>query len=378
MKSWLEPERARLEALRSLQVDAATWGRNGRDAGFLNHRNKRLADATELIGTERYRARLGGLEFDYVAGCAEAERLAHGRTRRVQALLGALIVLLALGGAGWSMEDFLREQYYWRVRMGPSVLRADQEKEKAANPGSEFRECTTGCPTMVVLRAGEFMMGSPDTEEGHRQVEGPQHAVSIAKSFAVSKYEITFEEWDICAASRGCPAGVGDEGFGRGMRPVINVNWNEAQQFVAGLSRVTGQHYRLLSEAEWEYAARAGTTTRYSFGDDEAALGQYPWYRANGGRLTHRVGERKANAFGLYDMEGNVWEWCEDRWHPNYQGAPNDGSEWRGGDERRRILRGGSWDYGPESLRSAYRDKATDFMYRSSDYGFRVARALGS
>jgi formylglycine-generating enzyme required for sulfatase activity len=156
---------------------------------------------------------------------------------------------------------------------------------------------------------------------------------------------------------------------------VVCINWHDAKAFAAWLSKKVGKTYRLLTEAEREYAARAKTATRYSFGDDEARLSQYAWYQANSGGATHPVGEKKPNAFGLFDMHGNVWAWCEDTWHSSYHGAPNDGSAWQTGDTALRVLRGGSWYRNANGLRSAFRIKLSpDGRY--SDVGFRVARGL--
>jgi formylglycine-generating enzyme required for sulfatase activity len=373
LKGWLEPERARLEALRSLHVDAATWDRNGRDSAFLNHRNQRLGDAVVLVETERYRQRLGKVEFDYVAACRGAERLAQRRTRHVQALVCALVVLLAFGGVGWWKQDFFREQYHWRVTMGPSVLSVEQEKEKTAKPGTDFKECATGCPTMVVVPGGRFMMGSPEGEDSSPS-ERPQHEVTIAKPFAVGKTEVTFAEWDTCFAAGACPE-ISDNAWGRGDRPVINVSWQDAKQYVEWLSRITGKEYRLLTEAEWEYAARAGRQTRFSFGDDEEQLDHHAWYSSNAGGKTQPVGKKAVSAFGLHDMRGNVDEWVEDAWHDSYEGAPTDASAWPRDGESRRVVRGGSWDLDQRGLRAAYRSGEPTGL-RLEFLGFRLARTL--
>ena len=157
---------------------------------------------------------------------------------------------------------------------------------------------------------------------------------------------------------------------------MIRVTWENVQQYVTWLSRLSGKTYRLLTEAEWEYAARAGTTTSCSFGDDEAALGEYAWYNANSKKQPHPVGEKKPNPFGLYDMHGNVWEWVQDLWHETYYGAASDGLAWiEGGAESRRVLRGGSWYYNPTRLRSAARGWLSS-DYRYNDLGFRVGRNL--
>ena len=232
-------------------------------------------------------------------------------------------------------------------------------------------------PEMVSIPAGAFTMGCKD---GRDNVEGvdkcesataeqPTHKVSI-NAFQMGKTEVTFAEWDVCVADGVCPKGAaGDEGWGRGNRPVINVSWNDAQTYIAWLNSKTGKAYRLPSEAEWEYAARGG--------DDQHA---YPWgqtadaSRANFGSSvgkTTPVGQYPANGFGLHDMHGNVWEWCQDTWHDNYQGAPTTGAVWAGGDTSRRVLRGGSWRDSPGGLRSAYRlNDAPGLRY--FDFGFRL------
>jgi formylglycine-generating enzyme required for sulfatase activity len=198
----------------------------------------------------------------------------------------------------------------------------------------------------------------------------------IARNFAASKFDVTFADWDACVSVGGCPQ-VGDNGFGRGTTPVTNVTWDDAQQYVAWFSKMTGKPYRLLTEAEWEYAARAGTTTAYSWGD-EIGKGNA---NCNGcgsawdNRESSPVGSFKPNTFGLYDMAGNVWQWGQDCYHGDYNGAPTDGSAWTTGDCSVRVLRGGSWYVNPRNLRSADRGRnATDF--RSTNLGFRVGRTL--
>ena len=244
-----------------------------------------------------------------------------------------------------------------------------------SRPGRRFRDCAE-CPQMVVIPAGSFMMGSPESEEGRWDDEGPVHWVEIGELLAVGGYEVTFEEWDACAAAGGCGGyRPDDEGWGRGRRPVINVSWEDAQGYVGWLRGKTGEEYRLLSEAEWEYAARAGTQTRYSFGDDISPNDAN--YGRNIGK-TRPVGSYRANGFGLYDMHGNVWEWVQDcwSWNDNYRGAPNKGEAWERGYCSRRVLRGGSWVSIPRNLRSANRLRY-DTGYRGSISGFRVARTLG-
>jgi len=295
-----------------------------------------------------------------------------------------LLAGILAGVGGWINEMYLKEQIngYFIVRpyilsqVRPYVLSA--EAERALKPGATFKECAEDCPEMVVVPAGDFMMGSPPNEVGHDSDEGPQHKVVFARPFAVSKFEVTFDDWDACVAYGDCDPHVSDSGWGRGPQPVINVSWGDAKRFVAWLSMVTGRTYRLLTEAEWEYAARAGTTTAYFWGDE---IGKDNANCSRCGsrwddRQTAPVGSFPANAFVLHDMHGNVWEWAEDCIHYTYKGAPTDGSAWiAGGDCSRRVVRGGSWDHDPWYLRSAERGG-----YASGDrydhLGFRVARTL--
>ena len=239
---------------------------------------------------------------------------------------------------------------------------------------------------MVVVPAGSYQMGSPSSEADRADDEGPVHRVTIPRPFAVGAYEVTFAEWDACVGSGGCGGyRPDDEGWGRGRRPVINVSWEDAQRFVAWLRQGTGHEYRLLSEAEWEYVARAGTTTPFHTGSTIATSqanydGNYTYGNGRTGeyrKKTVLVGSFNANTFGLYDVHGNVWEWVEDCWNDSYRGAPSDGSAWERGDCRRRVLRGGSWSSRPWNLRFAYRSRY-DPGVRFYKFGFRVARTLDS
>jgi formylglycine-generating enzyme required for sulfatase activity len=314
-------------------------------------------------------AALVGLSPDEIFRRADRERRAAARRkRRVQTVVGGLAALLIVGLVGWWKQDYLRQQYYWYFVMHPSVLSA--ARESALKPGDQFKECANGCPEMVVIPAGKFTMGSPEFGED------PQHEVTIAKPFAIGKYELTFVEWDTCVAAGGCPF-VADSNWGRDKRPAINVSWEDAKQYLAWLSRVTGEAYRLPSEAEWEYAARAGTTTPYSFGEDESSIGEYAWYVENG-EGTNWVGEKKPNPFGLYDMHGNVEEWVEDCMHvEGYEGASADGSAWIDGCESVSVavVRGGAWDSSAAGLRSTAR-MGMGADARLNNIGFRIARTL--
>ena len=285
--------------------------------------------------------------------------------------------------------------------------------------GKEFRDCEA-CPEMVVVPAGSYMMGSPASEEGRDDDEGPVHRVTIGQPFAVGVYEVTRGEFGRFVEETGYSTGdtcwtYESDGFfgdpewkdrsGRGWKnpgfeheqgetePVVCVNWEDAQAYVRWLLEQTGEAYRFLSEAEWEYLARAGTTTarywgeseagqcRYANGADQTAKSHHDGWTvvacADGDYRTAPVGRYEANAFGLYDVLGNVWEWTADCWNKSYVGAPSNGGVWEGGDCSRRVVRGGSWFNEPRNLRSAYRDgnSAGD---RGSSVGFRLARTLTS
>jgi formylglycine-generating enzyme required for sulfatase activity len=297
-------------------------------------------------------------------------------------LLGGII----LGLVGWINQDYLKEQinWFWTMRpyrvanIDPHVLKP--EAERVLKPGATFRECASNCPEMVVLPAGGFMMGSPGTEAGR---EGPQHKVTIGHPFAVAKFDVTFADWDACVAVGGCPSPKEgraiDAGWGpgRGQKPVTYVSWEDAKAYAAWLSTMTGKTYRLLTEAEWEYAARGGTTTAYFWGDEigkgnancDGCGSQWDKLQAS------PVGSFKPNAFGLYDMAGNVMQWVEDCWHEDYNGAPSDGSAWIRGECTFRVARGGNYYDGPQYLHSAYRHFLGPNI-RLPSFGFRLGRTL--
>ncbi|REJ48159.1 MAG: serine/threonine-protein kinase pkn1 [Microcystis flos-aquae DF17] len=223
---------------------------------------------------------------------------------------------------------------------------------------------------MVGLPAGKFLMGSPDSAIYASDEEKPQHQVKV-NSFAIGKYPVTQAQYQAVM-------GTNPSEFKNNLQnPVEKVSWNDAQAFCQKLSQITGKTYRLPTEAEWEYACRAGTTTRYYFGDDANQLGDYAWYIGNSQDKTHPVGQKKPNAWGLYDMSGNVWEWCEDNWHDNYIGAPRDGSAWLTNDNHSQILRGGSWYGDPDYCRSAYRSLNDWRGYFFFFFGFRVVCGAG-
>jgi formylglycine-generating enzyme required for sulfatase activity len=224
---------------------------------------------------------------------------------------------------------------------------------------------------MVVLSGGLFMMGSPDSESGRGGDEGPQREVSISP-FAIGRFEVTFQQWDACLAGGGCNGySPPDRGWGRGARPVTDISWNDAQAYLDWLNRQAGGlRYRLASEAEWEYAARAGATDAYAFGPRVTAT--QATFEV---RQTTPVGAHEANAFALFDMHGNVGEWVEDCYAANYDLAPINGAAVQAEDCERRVYRGGGFADQAAVLRAAARQAAQSDQ-RAQGVGFRVARTL--
>ena len=293
-------------------------------------------------------------------------------------------IVAALIGGGYYYESVPAQQRQAQEATETEVAQERKKKisdrlsgarEAERQIGMKFKDCAD-CPEMVVVPSGSFTMGSPSGEYGRDDDEGPRHLVIIDYPLAVGVYEVTFSEWDACVADGGCGGYVpDDDGWGRGNRPVMNVSWNHAQSYVRWLCSKTGHNYGLLSESEWEYVARAGTETRYSWGNK---IGHN---RANcdgcGSRWdddrTAPVGSFSANGWGVYDMHGNVWEWVQDCWNDSYVGAPVDGSSWESGDCCNRVRRGGSGDFSSRWLRSAIRSWDPP-DYRNDDFGFRVAR----
>jgi formylglycine-generating enzyme required for sulfatase activity/serine/threonine protein kinase len=302
-----------------------------------------------------YRSYLGGCAAD---GC--------GHRREAEERLVALATAAARAADQARLAEAQREAAAARLAAGPVV---DAARDT------------------VRLPVGRFLMGSPDSEPERGSDEGPQHWVQVP-AFELGRHEVTFAQWDACVEAGGCTHKPKDEGWGRGQRPVINVSWNDAQEYVRWLSGRTGESWRLPTEAEWEYAARAGTTTPFSTGhcitsnqaNYNGALFAYKGCKAKAGVYvvkTQPVKSYPANPWGLYDMHGNVDEWVEDCWHDSYTGAPTDGSAWTQGScqHQYRVKRGGSWGVHPWSQRSASRDVSVPDN-RVNWIGFRVARTL--
>ena len=293
-----------------------------------------------------------------------------------------------------------KEELERRAREVAEAERKAEEARRRAStrklrPGDVFRE-GPDFPEMVVIPRGRFLMGSPDTEPGRVGPEGPVHAVNIDYAFAVGKYPVTRGEWRRYLADSGRTGSTGAYGWNSQKRewepnpayswsnpgfaqddshPVVCITWEEATLYAAWVSEKTRRPYRLLSEAEYEYVNRAGSQTRYFWGDSEDQLHLY----ANGDVVavkdrfpyTSPVGSFEPNRFGLYDTTGNVWSWTQDYYHDSYKGAPTDGSAWEEGGDGRRVVRGGSWVINPGGLRAARRDRGWDAV---NNVGLRLAR----
>jgi formylglycine-generating enzyme required for sulfatase activity len=255
----------------------------------------------------------------------------------------------------------------------PDAQRASQpapiKTDAGKNPGDTFRDCAE-CGEMVVIPAGAFTMGSG------APYEAPAHKVTIAKAFAMGRFEVTFDEWDRCVADKGCKFKPDDRGLGRGNRPVVNVSWIDVKEFLGWLSSKLGKTYRLPSEAEWEYVARGGTTSTFWWGRD-VGQGQANCKECSGGNALEPmpVGSFKPNPFGVFDTAGNAAEWVEDCWNDSYRGAPQDGSVWTTGQCNWRVLRGGADDSPAKLVTSSSRFRYdNDVRYPAN--GFRVLREL--
>ncbi|WP_430015203.1 SUMF1/EgtB/PvdO family nonheme iron enzyme [Microcystis protocystis FBCC-A270] len=271
----------------------------------------------------------------------------------------------------WTAQQVLNalQPVGWNSPPSPPPAPAAVKKPVSPTP---FTEKISNRVTleMVSLPAGQFLMGSPDSDPDAASNEKPPHQVKV-NSFAIGKYPVTQAQYEAVMGTN--PSHFKNWFKNNPQNPVEQVSWDDAQAFCQKLSQITGKTYRLPTEAEWEYACRGGTTTRYYFGDDANQLGDYAWYSANSQDKTHPVGQKKPNAWGLYDMSGNVWEWCEDNRHDNYIGAPKDGSAWLTNDNYSQIMRGGSWCFNPYYCRSACRRGSP----RRGSSGFRVVCGAG-
>jgi formylglycine-generating enzyme required for sulfatase activity len=382
LQGWLAEDAGLLSVMDGVKRASRDWAANDKNAAWLAHATGRLEAAERLSERPDLAANLEPTDRAYLAACRKKEAAAAGRRRRVQALIYAMLVGIIAGLVGWINQAYIKEQANWFAIMRPYMMANVRPyvlaaaAERALKPPASFRECARDCPEMIVVRPGEFMMGSPANEKGRFPNEGPQRKITIARPFAVSKLDVTFADWDACLSVGACPE-AGDGGYGRGTKPVINVSWDDAQQYVAWFAKMTGRPYRLLTEAEWEYAARAGTTTAYPWGDEIG--GGNANCKGCGSKWDNRetsaAGSFKPNAFGLHDMNGDVWQWVQDCYRSDYNGIPADGSAWDGEDCKFRVLRGSSWRSDPQYLRSANRLWLAPDS-RHDDIGFRVARTL--
>ncbi len=302
----------------------------------------------------------------------ELEHKEGGHATRQRLVLLAFVVICVLAVGYWMMNpgsDNIDEA------VEPSSsdivgMEATATQTPQADPADSPKTISNSIyMEFVLIPAGEFKMGSPSSEEDRDSNEGPVHTVTIEKAYYLGKYEVTQEQWREVM-------GTNPSYFKGDNLPVEKVSWKDAQEFVKKLNEKEGTNkYRLPSEAEWEYAARAGTTTRYSFGNDESDLGDYAWYEDNSGDKTHPVGQKKPNPWGLYDMHGNVWEWVQDRCHNSYNGAPTDGSALESGSSSYRVFRGGSWCFFARCCRSAFRSSDVPGI-RLYYIGFRLLREV--
>ncbi len=385
LREWIDGRRAAVKLQNALSEAAYEWEANHRNEAYL-YRGARLVAAEEWARDDHSapspleRAFLGAsvTERDRAAQEKADQQARELRLLRWQrgASMGLVAAMVMFGLAVYFRESL--ELLWKRREFYPYTLSTAQVL--ALPPKQTFRDCDPTrspplCPEMVVVPAGSFMMGSEDG----RDEERPVHEVTFARPFAVSTAEVTFDDWAACFAGGGC-LDASDSGWGRADRPVINVSWDQAQGYARWLSAMTGAEYRLLSEAEWEYAARAGSETKYWWGD-AIGKGQANCYGCGSewdGRQTAPVRSFEANRFGLYDVHGNVQEWVQDCWQPSYDAAPIDGAPRIDSDQsvcQRAVVRGGSWSYEPSLVRSAIRD----WLARGNQYynlGFRIARTL--
>ena len=359
----------------AMVLAVAVWPARSAELPPAIQADRHLMHAERQIGDGDYAAALASLDrilalqAEHDLAIPDAFWFTHGQVSQEAGLHAQAVesVTRYLVGAGQGGEHYVAALELLDVA----------EREARAVAGATAAVARGEPLEMVVIPAGRFRMGCLSDAGDCYGIEKLVREVVIA-SFALSKHEVTFAQWDACVSGGRCGGHrPGDGGWGRVDRPMVKVSWEDAQSYVSWLSRETGEDYRLPTEAEWEYAARAGGTTKYGWGNEIGAN------RANCSgdecgdqwEYTAPVGSFPANAWGLHDMHGNVWEWVQDCWNGSYAGAPVDGSAWLSGDCSERVLRGGSWYDNPRFLRAAFR-----FRYSSGDrlsiYGFRVARTL--
>jgi formylglycine-generating enzyme required for sulfatase activity len=396
LRQWIDTEREFLAWRSGLEVARHTWQMAPDDS-----KNDALLMGLALAQAQSWRSKRGGdlpsLDNEFVGLSVKRDLAVRNRTSHMRA---ALLMLALAIVAGLAFEAWSKNREYLKInsemlidQIRPRVLVASVTG--ALEPKTVFKECSY-CPEMVVIPPGRFEMGASEREkigaserEKKDESEFPRHTVTIDYPFAVSRYQVTFREWDACFARSGCDYSPGDQNWGRSRQPILNVDWFHAKQYTDWLSKETGKPYMLLSEAEYEYAARARSETLFPWGNEIGINNANcdgcgsPW----DDKRTAPAGSFNPNAFGLYEMIGNLYSWVDDCWHETYDGRPpTDGSSWTTAcsevavatsatTKRYSVVRGGSYISYPRNLRSAAR-RGYSPQYTVSYIGFRVKRAL--
>ena len=373
----LGEDRDALLLLDGVLLAAADWAKaeDLRKSDFLAHRGSRLTDSKALGLRGPNWAREIAPAQTYLAACQARENAERRSRRRSRMIVCVLLAVIGIGALAVLYSDQLRLASYWVFNVRTYVKSQAQERTLLEKP-TPFKECRD-CPEMIIVSKGVLHRGGPLRGSPDPNRESPLTDVEIRRSFAVSVTEITFSQWDVCANQGACRSNVSAGEWGRGNQPLIRVSWADAQGYARWISNLTGKRYRLLSEAEWEYAARGGQTTSYSFQDTN--IDQYAWHAGNSESKPHEVGTLKPNPYGLKDMHGNVAEWVEDCFHENYKDAPlTELASTTGPHCNSRVVRGGNWLSDVKALRSASRDWQPINDDSSDQIGFRLAREINA
>ncbi len=386
LQKWIEGERENLLLLETVETAATGWADHGHTRDWIAHSGERLARARSLATHKIGAYRLSEIQTAYLSACAAAQRL---RAWRIAGAVAAVPIAVGLAYAAYEGFIAIRSEYLQRQAIDRyEGHRLTAEAVSQLEPGQTFQECAANsadCPVMVVLPSGSFMMGSPASDDSADNLERPQREVNTLR-FAVGKFEVTWEEWITCVNAGGCNRYRRAHESQRydGRYPVFNIDWYDAQDYAAWISRMTGAKYRLLTEAEWEFSARAVTRveaeyTAYSWGNsipecDPTSDRGAQFVDCSDPAGPMEVGTFIPNAFGLHDLHGNILEWVQDC-IGIYGQAANDGSAAETANCSRRVLRGGSWDSNHQDIRSADRYQNPPDM-RFITIGFRLARTL--
>jgi serine/threonine-protein kinase len=376
-----------------LRIDEALVGRI--ENAFLAREPDAWAETVSLATTDAYRSFINSYPDSRFVESAESAIAALEADQQRRTLIRAIQQQLQRLGQAVDVTGVLDGPTAGLLRELASLQAGDEQLSVDADllaelearerwplrAGDRFRDCRQ-CPEMVVVPGGTFLMGSPAAEYGRQDNEGPRREVTV-RMFAIGASEVSFDDWQACVDQGGCAFVPADQGWGRGARPVINVSLEDAQAYARWLSATTDEWYRLPSEAEWEYAARAGSQTSFPSGpcladwqanfDASRSFGACPTGDSIG--QTAPVASYPPNAFGLHDLHGNVREWVADCWNPDYRGAPVDGSPWMNGDCGRAVLRGGAWSDPAILVRSASRTRPSG-AFHNDRTGFRVVREV--